>query len=79
MANALAVAALAVLAGQIGDPTAQASVALRAVLIGYLAVHGVIAALIAAGGWRAGWRLWQDYSALAALIAAALAVAQGAS
>jgi cytochrome c oxidase subunit I+III len=90
--NALALLALAGLAaGVMDDPTRHARDALRGVLAGYVALHAVIALGCAAFGWdqsrraelgpdHAGilpvWRLWQDFAAVTATIAAALVIGQ---
>ncbi len=95
VANSVAVAALAVLAlGHMDDPTQHARDALRGVLAGYVALHALIGAGMAGfamdqfrraeitarhAGLLPVWRLWQDYAAVTALVAALLAVGLGMS
>lgn len=91
--NAAALLALALLATWVmDDPTRHARDALRGVLAGYVALHAAIGLGCAAYGWdqarrgeigggHAGilpvWRLWQDFIAVTAIIAAALVIGQG--
>jgi cytochrome c oxidase subunit I+III len=90
LANGAALAALAGLAvWHMDDPTQHARDALRGVLAGYVALHAVIGAGLAGfaldqtrrgeidarhAGALPTWRLWQDFAAVTALIAALLAL-----
>ena len=90
--NAAAVLALAVLAGWLmDDPTAHARDALRGVLAGYVGLHALICAGMAAfvldqirrgetaaTGAPTGWRLWQDFAAATGLVSVAVVLATAA-
>ncbi len=93
LANVAALVALVwLVAGHMDDPTGHARDALRGVLAGYVALHVVIAGGLVAfaldqtrrgeitaahAGVLPTWRLWQDYAAVTAPIAAVLAVGIG--
>ncbi|MBK5926443.1 cytochrome c oxidase subunit I [Rhodobaculum claviforme] len=84
--NGAALLALALLAGWVmDDPTAHARDALRGVLAGYVGLHALICALMAAfvldqirrgevptSGAPSGWRLWQDFATATGLVAVAV-------
>lgn len=92
-ANLVALAAVICLAiWQLGDPSAHAQNAVRAALLGYVALQVFIAAVFAAfalgqsrrGELAAGqigalrhWKLWQSYTLAIAIISAAVTWAQG--
>ena len=94
MANAGAVAALAVLASvHMDDPTQHARDALHGVLAGHAGLHALIGAGFAAfaldqarrgeitahhAGALPTWRLWQDFAAITTPISALLALGIGA-
>lgn len=78
-----ALAAAGALATVLDDPGAHARNALRAAAVGYIALHCVISALLAAlcvlqrrdgriARGRTGaapiWRIWQDYTTVTALV-----------
>jgi cytochrome c oxidase subunit I+III len=93
LVNVLALALIAWLAATaIDDPTRHARDALRGALAGYVGLHALIVAgfaVFALDQWRRGelapsragclpaWRLWQDYSAVIALVTAAVVLLQG--
>ncbi|MCC5978103.1 MAG: cytochrome c oxidase subunit I [Salinarimonas sp.] len=93
VSNLVALALIAWLAGTaLDDPTGHARDALRGVLAGYVGLHAFIVTGFAAfafdqarrgeiapsrPGSLPGWRLWQDYTAATALIAAAIVLWQG--
>ena len=90
-ANIAAVLLLALLALGLDDPTAHARDALRGAGLGYVVLHAVVGAMLAAlcvvqrrdgriaadrPGAAPVWRLWQDYSLASAAILAALVTLQ---